>query len=577
MTTYEKTSVTRRGFLGAAAAAGAAVASLGLAGCAGAPAPAKEADAGADETLSSTGATDWLGEEPATPESFAAEYEADIVVCGLGVAGVAALRTAAEAGLRVIGFDKADASRSSNEVCAFGSSLYAERYPDVAAHWEGMRPLILNAVSEGCLYRNDTRILRRYLDINGETVDWYFSALDESEYSFGTSENGGKVDREAALTLAEAVYPLPEHYDPRTENMPCVPGSFRMGGEQKGPGFLAANLARAQEAGAEYCTYTPAVKLLTDEAGRVTGVVARDAEGNFVKATAAKGVILATGDFMNNEAMLRTFLSAVLDQGYECFGPENYYTLADAEGKACNVGDGHRMAAWVGGKVQDFGASMSHFSKAANSSVFGTLPFLMLDARGRRFMNEDVQGQQFAERIRQLPRRQTIMVFDDAFEEQLPWMPYGHGKLPNTRRADVEARVEEGTLWKADTLEELFAQMDIDSEAAIASIERYNELCRKGVDEDFGKTPTRLFALERPPFYANYMTRGDDLVTMCGIVSDERCHAYNTEGEVIPGLYLAGNVQGNRFATIYPEIFMGYSIGMALAFGREAARVAAAE
>ena len=72
MSTYEKTSVTRRGFLGAAAAAGAAVASLGLAGCAGAPSPAKEADAGAEEALSSTGATDWLGEEPATPESFAA-------------------------------------------------------------------------------------------------------------------------------------------------------------------------------------------------------------------------------------------------------------------------------------------------------------------------------------------------------------------------------------------------------------------------------------------------------------------------------------------------------------------------
>lgn len=574
-TRNENMQVTRRGFLGAAAAAGAAVASWGLAGCAASQASAPADDGKEGSALSQTG--DWLGEEPATPETFAAEYEADIVVCGLGVAGVAALRTAAEAGLRVVGFDKADASRSSNEVCAFGSTLYASRYPDVAAGWEGMRPFILNAVSEGCLYRNDTRILSRYLDINGETVDWYFSALNESEYSFGTSENGNKVDREAALTLSEPVYPVPEHYDPRTENVPCIPGSFRMGGEQKGPGFLAANLAKAVEAGAEYYTYTPAIKLLTDDAGRVTGVVAQDADGNFVKATAAKGVILATGDFMNNEAMLREFLPTILEQGYECFGPENYYTLADAEGKPCNVGDGHRMAAWVGGKVQDFGASMSHFSKAANSSVFGTLPFLMLDANGRRFMNEDVQGQQFAERIRQLPRRQAIMVFDDAFEEQLPWMPYGHGKLPNTKRKDVEARVEEGTLWKADTLEELFAQMDIDAEAAVASVARYNELCEKGVDEDFGKTATRLFALKQPPFYANYMTRGDDLVTMTGIVSDEKCHAYNTEGNVIPGLYLAGNVQGNRFATIYPEIFMGYSIGMALAFGREAAKVAASE
>lgn len=561
-----KKTLSRRGFLGAAALSGLAAASLGMSGCApkqqGSTAVPQEAE------LAETG--DWLGSEPATPESFAAEYDADVVVCGLGIAGVAAMRAAAEAGAKVIGFDKADATRSSNEICAFGSQMYASRYPDIAAQWEDARPIVLNAVSEGCLYRNDTRILRRYLDINGEAVDWYFGVLDESEYSFGTAENGNVIDKEAPLALAETLYPLPEHYDYRTENMPCIPGTFYMQGEKKGAGFLAANLEKAVAAGAEYYTFTPAIKLLTDEDGRVTGVVCRNADGAYVKATASKAVILATGDFMNDEAMLREFLPAVLEQGYECFGSENYYTMVDGEGRSCNTGDGHRMAAWVGAKMQDFGATMSHFSKSANSSPFGTLPYLMLDLRGERFMNEDVQGQQFAERIRQLPNRQAVFVFDDAFEDQMSWMPYGHGKRPDTKREAIEQRVEEGSVFKADTLEELFSHFDIDVDTALASVERYNQLCRAGEDTDFGKTSTRMFALENPPYYANYMTRGDDLVTMCGIVSDEKCRAYNADGESIDGLLLAGNVQGSRFATIYPEIFMGYSVGMAMAFGREA-------
>ena len=150
--------LTRRSFLNAAALTGVAAVSAGLAGCA-AQTSEPMAETGTVAAVDSIG--DWLGEAPATPDTYAAEYEADIVVCGLGIAGVSALRAAAEAGATVIGFDKADATRCSNEICAFGSQTYASRYPDVAAQWDDARAIVLNAVSEGCLYRNDTRILRR--------------------------------------------------------------------------------------------------------------------------------------------------------------------------------------------------------------------------------------------------------------------------------------------------------------------------------------------------------------------------------------------------------------------------------
>lgn len=555
----EKKAVTRRVFLSTTVAGlgGAALAGIGVA----------NADEAEQQTEPATPPS-WLGTEPQTPSEFAQELECDVVVCGLGIAGTAAMRAAAEAGARVIGFDKSDATRCSNEICAFGSPTYAANYPDIAALWKDSIPFLLNAVSNGCLCRNNTEILRHYLEHNGEVIDWYFSvAGDACEYA--SSENPA-LSSEAELGVYETCYPLPEHYNPFEENAPCMPGTYRMGGTQGSKGFLTLNQQAACDLGAQIFTYTPVIKLTKDENGRVNGVIAQDADKNYIKVSATHGVIVSCGDFLNDQAMMEALLPDVLNGGYVCNGPENYYTTFDADGMSCNTGDGHRMAIWAGAAMQAFPATMSHFSKSANSSVFGTMPYLMLDANGKRFMNEDVQGQQFCERIRQLPGRRAIMIFDDAFEDQMPWMPYGHGKLPHTTHKDVEDRIEMGLMVKADTLEELLENFDIDVDAALESIERYNELAKNGLDEDFGKVASRMFAIETPPYYANYMTRGDDLVSVSGIVSDTKAHACDANGKPVPGLYVAGNCQGGRWATIYPEIFMGYSVGMAMFYGHEA-------
>lgn len=547
-------NMNRRTFVATAAAA-----------CAAAPTVATTALA--DEThIQQAADSSWLGTEPETPTEFVEELECDVVVCGLGIAGTAAMRAAAEQGASVIAFDKSDATRCSNEICAFGSEKYASNYPEIAAMWEGAIPFLVNEVSKGCLYRNNSDIMRHYLEINGGIIDWYYSAAENCEY--GSSENP-KLSEGCELGVYETCYPVPEHYNPFTENMPCMPGTYRMGGSGKSKGFLQVNQQVALDLGAKMFTYTPAVKLLVED-GRVCGVVAQNADGGYIKATAAKGVVLATGDYLNNEAMMSHFLPDVLNGGYVCNGTENYYTMLDSQGNSCNTGDGLRMACWAGAKMQDFPAVMSHFSKSANSSVFGTLPYLMLDESGRRFMNEDVQGQQFAERIRQLPNRRAIYIYDDNFEEQQPWMPYGHGKLPHITHEGVEDRIEQGLMYKADTLEELLANFEIDVDAALESIAHYNDLCAAGVDEDFGKVATRMFPIEKAPFYANYMTRGDDLVTVSGIESDIYAHALSESRKVVPGLYVAGNCMGGRWASIYPETFMGYSVGTALVYGHEA-------
>ena len=116
----------------------------------------------------------------------------------------------------------------------------------------------------------------------------------------------------------------------------------------------------------------------------------------------------------------------------------------------------------------------------------------------------------------------------------------------------------------------------MDVEAAKASIERYNELARAGEDTDFFKSPQRLFALENGPFYAAECGCALTLGNLGGLESDEDCHVYNTDRELIPGLYAAGATQGGRFAVQYPISLKGLSCGMCMVYGKIAGENAAA-
>ena len=126
-------------------------------------------------------------------------------------------------------------------------------------------------------------------------------------------------------------------------------------------------------------------------------------------------------------------------------------------------------------------------------------------------------------------------------------------------------------------IDELLGMIEgMDVETAKASIERYNELARAGEDTDFFKSPQRLFALENGPFYAAECGCALTLRNLGGLESDEDCHVYNTDRELIPGLYAAGATQGGRFAVQYPISLKGLSCGMCMVYGKIAGENAAA-
>ena len=362
-----------------------------------------------------------------------------------------------------------------------------------------------------------------------------------------------------------------------------------------------ANMQKAVDTGNVDTFYGCFVENLIMEDGRCVGLYARDAAtGEYIKCNAAKGVILSTGDYSQNTKMLQHFCPEVIENNIQCL-----FTNVDVEGSFTNQGDGIQLGMWAGAQVQQSHAPMIHHmgggADLSGVGVMGNAGFLNLDLNGKRFMNEDLPGQQLENQIELQKNRESWQIFDSNWPQQLPYMPAAHGgacyyedyaseaegpKNNTTYRNykspyQLEAAVADGRAVKADTLEELVAKIYPDDTAAqqtaLESIQRYNQLAKDGYDEDFHKPASRMWALENGPFYADKFTTALLLVCIGGLESDENCHTFDADRNVIPGLYVAGNVQGNRFATEYPIGLKGVSHSMAMYYGYVAGKNAMQE
>ena len=138
----------------------------------------------------------------------------------------------------------------------------------------------------------------------------------------------------------------------------------------------------------------------------------------------------------------------------------------------------------------------------------------------------------------------------------------------------LNPRIENGSLKKCDTLEELADAMGFDAEKKatfLATVERYNELAEAGEDVDFGKPAYRLSDVSQAPFYAARIG-GELLVTIHGVITNANSQPLRKDGSVIEGLYVCGNDQGGFYPHNYPSNFTGINAGRTATFGRIAAK-----
>lgn len=539
------------------------------------------------DTAASSSDEDWLGTEPEIDESKVAKtVDVDVAVVGCGIAGVAACRSVAEDGGLVAAFEKADGPQCrSGEYAVINGKVQAKWGRDTWTR-EQIDDIIDSHMVEST-YRCKRSIMSKWAHNIGETFDWWVEANPDLYYAETT--RSAIPDESADNFIIPIFYPLPEHYDWKQERFPCYPTSVEFKPDQHVT--VEANMQKAIDTGNVQTFYGCFVEKLIMEDGRCVGLYARDAAtGEYIKCNVSKGVILSTGDYSQNTKMLKHFCPEVIENNIQCL-----FTNVDVEGNFTNQGDGIQLGMWAGAQVQQSHAPMIHHmgggADLAGVGVMGNAGFLNLDLNGKRFMNEDLPGQQLENQIELQKNRESWQIFDSNWPEQLPYMPAAHGgacyyedyasedegpKNNTTYRNykspyQLEAAVADGRAVKADTLEELVAKIYPDDPAAqqtaLDSIQRYNELAKAGYDEDFHKPASRMWAVENGPFYADKFTTALLLVCIGGLESDEDCHTFDADRNVIPGLYVAGNIQGNRFATEYPIGLKGVSHSMAMYYG----------
>ena len=539
------------------------------------------------DTAASSSDEDWLGTEPEIDESKVAKtVDVDVAVVGCGIAGVAACRSVAEDGGLVAAFEKADGPQCrSGEYAVINGKVQAKWGRDTWTR-EQIDDIIDSHMVEST-YRCKRSIMSKWAHNIGETFDWWVEANPDLYYAETT--RSAIPDESADNFIIPIFYPLPEHYDWKQERFPCYPTSVEFKPDQHVT--VEANMQKAIDTGNVQTFYGCFVEKLIMDNGRCVGLYARDAAtGEYIKCNASKGVILSTGDYSQNTKMLKHFCPEVIENNIQCL-----FTNVDVEGNFTNQGDGIQLGMWAGAQVQQSHAPMIHHmgggADLAGVGVMGNAGFLNLDLNGKRFMNEDLPGQQLENQIELQKNRESWQIFDSSWPEQLPYMPAAHGgacyyedyasedegpKNNTTYRNykspyQLEAAVADGRAVKADTLEELVEKIYPDDTAAqqtaLDSIQRYNELAKAGYDEDFHKPASRMWAVENGPFYADKFTTALLLVCIGGLESDEDCHTFDADRNVIPGLYVAGNIQGNRFATEYPIGLKGVSHSMAMYYG----------
>ena len=539
------------------------------------------------DTAASSSDEDWLGTEPEIDESKVAKtVDVDVAVVGCGIAGVAACRSVAEDGGLVAAFEKADGPQCrSGEYAVINGKVQAKWGRDTWTR-EQIDDIIDSHMVEST-YRCKRSIMSKWAHNIGDAFDWWVEANPDLYYAETT--RSAIPDESADNFIIPIFYPLPEHYDWKQERFPCYPTSVEFKPDQHVT--VEANMQKAVDTGNVQTFYGCFVEKLIMENGRCVGLYARDAAtGEYIKCNASKGVILSTGDYSQNTKMLKHFCPEVIENNIQCL-----FTNVDVEGNFTNQGDGIQLGMWAGAQVQQSHAPMIHHmgggADLAGVGVMGNAGFLNLDLNGKRFMNEDLPGQQLENQIELQKNRESWQIFDSNWPQQLPYMPAAHGgacyyedyasedegpKNNTTYRNykspyQLEAAVADGRALKADTLEELVAKIYPDDTAAqqtaLDSIQRYNELAKAGYDEDFHKPASRMWAVENGPFYADKFTTALLLVCIGGLESDEDCHTFDADRNVIPGLYVAGNIQGNRFATEYPIGLKGVSHSMAMYYG----------
>lgn len=464
--------------------------------------------------------------------------EYDIIVIGAGATGVPCAVKAYQEGAKVLLLQKEPNVLSQGNSC---TGIDLENSDDAAILD------LLHQIDRECQWRADFNLLKVWAYNSGEAVKWMADEANAAGY--GETCTPAETEREGFGKLTRLTDSCLGKPDNICTALTAIIDAYRDKFDMR--------------------FSTPAVQLLK-EGGKVTGVIAKDEEGNYYKFAATKGVVLATGDYQNNAAMVAKWCPDVSN-----FEKKQYH----------KTGDGHLMGIAAGGVMEQIAhTKMLH---DFDSGVMFDEPFLRVDLNGKRFHNEDQNMDTSNNDMRYYPLHSAgkyAQIFDDNyFEQATEWGGRPAEKDAMKRYMREEDDPHEKTVkelintWKADTLEELAEKLDIPADALVASVERYNELVDLGYDADFGKNPKYMKKIEQAPFWG--IKKSVRVSALCsGIRINPDFQVLDKDENPIEGLYCAGNCSGGFYGGIdYPLSVPGLSLGRCVTGGYVIAKLLTAK
>ncbi|WP_251178328.1 FAD-dependent oxidoreductase [Adlercreutzia agrestimuris] len=529
----------RRDFLKTATlgAVGAASA-LALGGCSPTTPDAKNAELGTTGAEFPPGLTaEDFEQSPVVIEpidDFIETHDYDIVVVGAGTSGMPAALTALEEGASVALLQKETTAIAQG---AMSSGVV------LSESTERGKLGFMQAYRKECSYRVNTDLLQTFMDHSGECALWM-----------------AKMGAEAGFPATSMQFSIRTYLD----DQPIALASNIFGNKPQNNQDLCIALANWGEAnGLDIFYSTPAVQLVVDN-GAVTGVIGKTSDG-YIRFNAAKGVILATGDYQNNESLLAKW------------SPD---LVRFAKKQVNKTGDGILLASLAGGHICPVGHSRQMHDN--DSCRMNGEPFLAVDVNGERFMNEEIPMASWVctllDHNKEGDPGMFCQIFDDNYEDQVKsWggSPITHEKILNWVPGAVDKPFNVDTslidTHFCDTLDELAEVLDIPADALKKSVERYNELVAAGADDDFGKDVKYLKPIDTPPYWG--IRRWVRLTATCnGIAVDGNYQVIDDENQPIADLYAVGFGAGNLCGGVdWSTYLSGMSCGSCMTSGRIAA------
>ena len=429
----------------------------------------------------------------------AVEATYDVVIVGGGGAGLVAATAAAEAGASVLVLEKM--SFLGGNTLISGGVMNA-----VNPEWQ--EPLGIE-----------------------DSYEFYFNQ------THGAGDYMGQVDLVRVLTenSTDALFRTIERGLDFDQNVTIIAGSLHRRShrplEPAGTGWVRAYTEAAEAAGADIWLNTEVTSVIREGqlSGRVIGVEAIGAQGEAVTVFANKAVILATGGFGQNVAM-RSLHNPMLDE------------TVPSTNQPGITGDGIIMGQDVGGATtgMDYIQLLS-FGDPRSGALPGFItssPYevIFVNRQGERFVDEGA-------------RRDVMVNALFAQEDNLMYMISDSKSYVDPAEFGMSTRrlIEEGRVFEADTLEELAAAINVPADSLVATVARYNEIVAEGFDADFGKTHLEN-TIDEGPFYAAPRVPTVHH-TMGGLVINTDAQVIDRRGNVIPGLYAAGEVTGGIHGT----------------------------